>query len=262
MPLQDKDNYRCHLVSKELRDILYRQWNQDGQRDHQSTVPRFHYPQAVSLMAYNEQNEDKYEVFVSESWDDVENEDEIPRHAEDVLLDELDEGSFRFPTTQNWFYVSSTPCYKCTSKIIDYFSGESLPAIYVSRLFNPRDSRNINAVMRLLVRGYKIYSTSVKYHLDLVDAICHNKEAVIPWRMQVCRDAKKFIKSGVGKTRYQFTKGVLELLRQEAKWYINRYHYHITDNENTEYVKEGLYNKIVKKIKEYKKTTCKSQNQY
>ena len=169
-------------------------------------------------------------------------------HAEDVLLGELQKGSF--PAIKE-FYVSSTPCYQCTPKIIEYFSKSSPPTIYVSRVFNPYDSRNINAVMRLLVRGYKINSLTTDDLLKLVDEICYNEKKA--WRKKLCKDAKAIIQSEVGDTRHKYTQDVLNLLKKEALKYQNQ---NIKDTDETNYIEKHLNDEIWKVIKEYQKSTC------
>ena len=202
-------------------------------------------------MANNKKNEGKCEVFISERTN--------ANHAEDILIKELSQGKFKFPTNEKEFYVSSTPCYKCTQKIIDHFwNWKTFPTIYVSRLFYPDEVKNINAVMRLLLRGYEIYTYTPTIHLKLVDEICYNKKKKIPWRKQLCKEAKNFIMSGAGNLRYQYTKGVLEHLREEASILLYEHgdEIYYKDSEKTNYIGPESSNKIWKIINKYREQTC------
>ena len=212
------DHTWCGPVSDNLRGVLYNQWSEQKQAHYPwqcGYPPAVHLPLGVSLItpiATGSGNQ-YHGVFISDRGKGA-------KHAEDLFLDELRKHSFEAPS---WFYISSTPCYKCTPKIIKYFPKLSQTTIFISSIFNPHDVKNLNAVMKLLVRGCKIRPLLVEDYEVYMDEISVSKEGLgmsKEYVEEVVEDAKKLI-SRVGNRRYEYTKKVLELLTEESLQYID-----------------------------------------
>ena len=228
------DRTWCGPVSDNLRGVLYEQWSEQKQAHYPwqcGYPPAVHLPLGVSLITPTDSDNRYYSVFISDRG-------KGSKHAEDLFLEELHKRSFEVPS---WFYISSTPCYECTPKIIKYFPKLSQTTIFVSSIFNPYDVNNLNAVMRLLVRGCKIHPLEVDDYPDFVDEISVSKKGMSKeYVEEVGEDAKRLI-SRVGNERYEYTEEVLNLLTQESLQYIGT---NIENDENTPYIGKQLREKI------------------
>ena len=193
----------------------------------------------------------KYQVFVSER--------HTGKHAEVLMLEELPSGTF--PKVIKNFYVSSTPCYHCTPKIFNTFN-DPLPTIFVSRVFKLEELRentaHVDAVIRLLVRGFKIQSLDVQSIVQLMKYICPNKGKLMEWRRKLCHDAQIMIESRAGHRRHAYTTKILKILETEAETYED-----VDDDgepldindEYTPYTKaSGVNAKLIAEINKYQNT--------
>ena len=212
--------------------------------------PPVHFQKAVSLVAADDTKHrgSLSQVFISQRKRDQTMSGQTGSHAEDFFLNAHIAGSIPDP---KWFYISSTPCHECTPKIIKHFSNSNLPYIYVSTIFNPYDKKNLNAVMRLLVRGYKIESLEVDDYDDLLDEISFGNDGKKVEYREGLHQAAAILISEIGQERYEYTEKVLGILRDEAKKYRKKA---IKNDEEIDYT-QNIREKIWKVIKKHRQTT-------